>query len=416
MTGTDAATDMKVPNTDMNVADMGTDTAMGTDTGTDMMTGTDAGPVDVCDGVVPVMGTPALTLQLIDNFSSPVHITAPPSDVNRIFVVERGGNIRVVENGTTLPTPFLTVSVACCSERGLLSMAFHPDYASNGFFYVNYTAPGSGMTVVSRWSVSPGNPNLADPASETVIITIPQFQPNHNGGQVAFDSDGYLWIGMGDGGGSNDPQDNGQDDTTLLGAMLRLDVDGGSPYAIPPGNPFAGNPLAVNGDCGMMPCPEIATIGVRNPWRFSFDRMTGDIYVGDVGQNAMEEVNAVSYPGLGLGGDYGWPDCEGTLGSCGGSIAPVATYPNPAEGCAVIGGFAYRGCLMPGHHGRYFYSDSCSPFLRTFVFNGSSATMSMDMTSVFGGMISSTSSFGEDAQGELYVANLSGAVYKIVPQ
>ena len=360
--------------------------------------------------------------------SSPVYLTAPPGDVNRVFVVERGGDIEILDRDTGAPTgTFLDITpqIACCGEQGLLSMAFHPDYASNGRFFVNYTASGDGRTRVEEYLVS-ADPDVADPASARTLIEIPQFAPNHNGGQIAFGpSDGYLYIGTGDGGGSNDPLNAGQDPMTLLGKILRIDVDSASPYAIPADNPFVG--LGTHQE-------EIWALGLRNPWRFSLDRATNDIYIGDVGQNCYEEVSAALFS-AGGGENYGWRPLEADhcrAQPCGGSTlcagcAAVAscadmTMPvveirqsDPPRSCSVIGGFVYRGCRMPDLVGRYFYSDNCGDYVRSFEWNGSIAANPIDYS---GSMpeVNGPSSFGQDADGELYIVNLGGSIYRIIPQ
>ncbi|NLF12357.1 MAG: PQQ-dependent sugar dehydrogenase, partial [Anaerolineaceae bacterium] len=234
----------------------------------------------------------------------PVLVTHAGDGSGRLFVVEQGGLIRIVEDHALLPVPFLDLSQLVISggEQGLLGLAFHPEYASNGYFYVNYTRVEDGATVVARYSVSAADPNVADPGSAVPILTVPQPAPNHNGGHLAFGpNDGYLYIGMGDGGGAGDPDENAQDVATLLGALLRLDVDGGTPYAIPADNPFAATAGA----------DEIWDYGLRNPWRFSFDLDTGDLYIGDVGQAAWEEID---YHGAGTPGgvNFGWDCREGT--------------------------------------------------------------------------------------------------------
>jgi glucose/arabinose dehydrogenase len=315
--------------------------------------------------------------------------------------------------GELAPTPFLDIHtrVSCCGERGLLSLAVHPDYASNGQFFVDYTDTG-GNTVVSRFRVS-ANPDVADPDSEQVILRQAQPFPNHNGGLVRFGPDGYLYIGFGDGGSAGDPQGNAQNRLTWLGKLLRVDVDGGAPYAIPPDNPFAGTAGALG---------EIWALGLRNPWRFSLDRATGDLYIGDVGENLHEEIDVE--PGGGRGSDYGWPIMEGLQcfdppASCpmGGLTLPVLEYGHD-EGCAVTGGFVYRGCAMPDLRGTYFYGDYCRGFVRSFVYAGGAATQMQERTADLAGGAPSgwqVSSFGEDARGELYICDLRGAVYKIVP-
>lgn len=275
----------------------------------------------------------------------------------RLFVALQGGTVRILAGSQLLPDPFLTIPVSCCNERGLLGLAFHPDYEDNGFFYVSYT-DGQGDSVISRFEVS-GDPNRADQSSEVVLLRIEQPEPNHNGGHLAFGPDGFLYIAVGDGGGAGDqhgPIGNGQELGTLLGKILRIDIDtSGTPYGIPPGNPFANRPNAR---------PEIWAYGLRNPWKFSFDRRTGDLWIGDVGQGNWEEIDF--QPASSRGGEnYGWRRMEGrhcfnpsTNCQQAGMVLPVLEYSH-AEGCSVTGGYRYRGPqqLM---RGVYFYADFCS--------------------------------------------------------
>jgi glucose/arabinose dehydrogenase len=328
-----------------------------------------------------------------------------------LFIIEQVGRIRVVLDGDLLEAPFLDLSdsVSCCGEWGLFSLAFAPDYADSGRFFVNYTDT-SGDTAVSSFLVSE-DPNSADADSENRLLRVAQLASNHNGGQIAFGPDGFLYIGMGDGGFRNDPGENGQNPETLLGALLRLDVSGNVPV-IPADNPYADGGGA----------PEVFSIGLRNPWRFSFDRETGDLYIGDVGQNAREEISFASFAdGLGNGANYGWDDCEGDRdfeGSCDGHVAPVLVYDNPGEGCSVTGGHVYRGCAMPDLHGTYFYGDYCTSFVRTFRIDQGAATDQRDVTDEMGLTDASleVTSFGEDARGELYIAmHSAGQVLRIVP-
>jgi glucose/arabinose dehydrogenase len=355
--------------------------------------------------------------------SSPVHITAAPLDPNRLFVIEQPGRIRIIKNGVLLPTPFLDIVGRVGSggnEQGLLSLAFHPDFESNNRFFVNYTNTG-GDTVIARHEVA-GNPDEVDASSEKILLTISQPFGNHNGGQVAFGPDGFLYVGMGDGGSAGDPNEAGQRDDTLLGKLLRIDVDVDMPpyHAVPPSNPNAGagNPL------GLMWAK-----GLRNPWRFSFDRVTGDLYLGDVGQSQWEEIDF--QPGASTGGEnYGWDVFEGEhcfdpeplLADCPepptGFTMPIVEY-NHGEGCSVTGGFVYRGCRMPDLHGTYFYADFCTALIRTFTVVGGAAQNQADRTADLapgGGLsIDALTSFGEDARGELYIADRGGEIFKIVP-
>jgi glucose/arabinose dehydrogenase len=361
--------------------------------------------------------TPLTTELVVDGLSSPVFVASEPGDASRLFVVERGGVIRVVDSGSLLATPFLDISsqVSLTSEQGLLGLAFHPDYATNGHFFVNYT-DGSGDTVVARYTVS-GDPNVADPASATTILTVPQPAPNHNAGMLAFSPvDGYLYIGMGDGGGANDTYSNGQDPQTLLGTMLRIDVDGGTPYAVPPDNPFVGDATALD---------EVWAYGLRNPWRYSFDRETGDLYIGDVGQGAREEVDYQPFDSAG-GENYGWPVAEGTAclggsGDCGtqsGFTPPIHEYTH-SDGNAVTGGYVYRGSAIPDLQGAYFFGDYGFARIWTLRVENGAATGLQERTAELdppgSDAITTVVSFGEDADGELYVVDVSGAIYRIVP-
>lgn len=381
-------------------------------------------PSAVCAGVPSTPGTGIDSQLVASGLTAPLYLTAPPLDTRRLFVIEQDGFIRIVKDGVLLPTPFLDVEddVSCCGERGLLGLAFDPNYETTGVFYTNYTN-NAGDTEVRRWTVS-SNPDVANTTS-TPVITIDQDFSNHNGGYIAFGPDGYLYVFMGDGGSGGDPNERAQDPTQLLGKILRLDVSV-SPYAIPPTNPFVG-PTA--------PLDEIWALGVRNPWRSSFDRLTGDLYVADVGQNSIEEVNVT--PASSAGGEnYGWDVFEGNAcfeptppaTSCPspptGFTFPVLTY-NHSQGCSVTGGYVYRGCALPDLQGTYFYSDICAGFIRSFVYAGGSATNQQDRTATLdppgAPSIGGVSSFGQDARGELYVVDYGngsagqGEVWKIVP-
>jgi glucose/arabinose dehydrogenase len=337
--------------------------------------------------------------------SSPLYLTSPPGDA-RLFIVEQGGTIRIVENGALRPTPFIDLSDSVTSggERGLLSMAFHPSYATNGFFYVDYT-DRRGDTRVVRYHVSDTSADVADPASAKLILTVAQPFPNHNGGLVLFGPDGKLYIGLGDGGSGGDPQGNGQNLGALLGKILRIDVDAGDPYAIPGDNPFVGHAGARG---------EIWAYGLRNPWRFTFDRATHQLYIADVGQNAWEEVD-VAPAGTG-GQNYGWNIMEGThcynASSCdqSGLTLPVLEYGH-GDSCSITGGYVYRGTLAPVLAGQYLYSDYCTGFLRSFAYGNSAAT---DEKSWDVGDLGNVLSFGEDDAGEVYVCSGNGTVYRIV--
>ena len=352
---------------------------------------------------------PDLSLELFaDGFTRPVAVRNAGDGSGRLFVVEQAGRILIVDGGAVLATPFLDISNVVDStgnEQGLLGLAFHPNFSSNGLFFVNYTYdPGAGpdRTRVARYGVSATNPNQADLSSALEILDFEQKGGNHNGGDMHFGSDGYLYIAVGDGGGSRDPDALAQDLSNLLGSMLRIDIDGGSPYAVPVGNPFVGNGGAA---------PEIWSYGLRNPWRFSFDRLNGDIFIGDVGQGLREEVNyrPVSSDG---GENYGWSCMEGDLAvnfnPCDGSplTAPILVYSHNPE-CSVTGGYLYRGNIG-GLHGRYVFGDYCSGRIWFAVPDGGNWVATEWADTVF-----TISSFGEDESGELYLTHLGGGeVYR----
>ena len=334
-------------------------------------------------------------------------MTAPPGDTQRLFVVEQSGAIRIIDQGVVQGTAFLTIpSLSSVGEQGLLSVAFHPLYNANGLFYVYYT-DASGDTRVERYSVST-DPNVADASSASLVLAVGQPAGNHNGGLLKFGPDGYLYIGLGDGGGSNDQFQNGQDSTTLLGSLLRIDVDGGTPYAIPPDNPFVGDPDAR---------PEIWAYGLRNPWRYSFDRSTGDLFIADVGQGSWEEINRRPASSTGRE-NYGWNVMEGAhcfqSGSCDqtGLVLPVHEYDHSSR-CSVTGGYVYRGAALPSIQGHYVYGDYCDGKVRSFRIIGGVATDHRNWAADFGTLRGITS-FGEDVNGEIYIT-AGGNVYGIVP-
>jgi glucose/arabinose dehydrogenase len=366
----------------------------------------DAAGLGPSDGAVPV----ALQ-EVASGLSFPLALTAPPGDP-RLFIVEKGGAVRIVREGILLPTPFLDLGgrVSTGGEQGLLDLAFDPAYATNGRFIVHYTDV-NGNTTVSSFRVMPGDPDQADPASETVLLTAEQPFTNHNGGRILFGPDGMLYIGLGDGGSGGDPGGRGQSLVELLGDILRVDVTTGTSYTIPPDNPFAGRTDAR---------PELWSVGLRNPWRFDFDPATGDLYIADVGQNAWEEVDvATAAQGAGRGTNFGWNIMEGThcyaAATCDttGLVLPVLEYPH-SEGCSISGGYVYRGAAIPELQGHYFYADYCSGWVRSFRFQDGQATdLRQWPTLAPGGGIPG---FGRDAAGELYVLSVEGRVFRIVPQ
>jgi glucose/arabinose dehydrogenase len=360
----------------------------------------------------PVAGTPRLTTtRVTGNLDDPVDLQAAPGDRSRLFVVEQAGRIRVIRDGALLGVPFLDIvnRVRSGGERGLLGLAFHPQYAQNGRFYVNYTDL-SGHTHVSEFRVTP-NPDVADAGSERSVLFQTQPFANHNGGGLAFGPDGRLYIGLGDGGSGGDPLANGQDGNELLGKILRIDLDAAQPYGVPADNPFVGR-------AGFR--PEVWALGLRNPWRFSLDRANGDLYIGDVGQSELEEIDVGLAADRG-GENYGWNVMEGSRcfrpsSGCNrnGLTLPVVEYPT-ATGCAVTGGYVYRGCRMPGYHGTYFYGDYCAGFIRSFRLQNGRAVDVRDWTADLGRDVDNLSSFGVDADGELYIVDHQGEVFKVVP-
>jgi glucose/arabinose dehydrogenase len=355
-----------------------------------------------------------LTLQPVTaNLNSPVFMTSPSGDQARLFIVEQGGTIRIfnVAGGALLGTPFLDITnlVISNGEQGLLGMAFDPDYGANGRFYVFYTNT-NGDLVIARYQRTSADPDLADPNSGTILQTIahPTFS-NHNGGMLAFGPDGCLYAGIGDGGSGGDPNNNGQTTTTRLGKLLRLDPSTGTACTNGGINPF----VLTGG------APEVWSLGLRNPWRFSFDRVTGDLYIGDVGQGEREEINVSTGPNAGRGLNYGWRLMEGTLcfnpsSNCnpGGLTLPALEYPHTGRPCSVTGGYVYRGSAAPARRGTYFYADFCAGFVRSFRYQNGQATNQLEWPLL---SRSGITSFGEDAQGELYLMTQSGSLSKIVP-
>lgn len=334
-------------------------------------------------------------------FASPVDIENCGD--SRLFVVEQDGLIRILNsNGTINPTPFLNITTLTnqSGEQGLLGLAFHPNYSTNGLFYINYTNT-SGNTVIARYSVDSGNPNLAN-TTGTILLTVTQPFSNHNGGTLKFGSDGYLYIGMGDGGSGGDPGNRAQNINELLGKMLRIDVNSGTPYGIPPTNPYV----------GITGADEIWAIGLRNPWKFSFDRQTGDLWIADVGQNQYEEVNRATASESGL--NYGWRCYEGNTAyntaGCGAQStmkSPLFTTNHTNGFCSITGGYVYRGTQYPNFQGKYFFSDYCKAQI-----GSSDGLGNVSFSATFSG--NNFVSFGEDANGELYVASINGTIYKLI--
>jgi glucose/arabinose dehydrogenase len=366
----------------------------------------------------PLATPPAASLDLdkvelglelvVDGLASPVAVAHAGDGSDRLFVVEKAGVIRIVSNGNLVPDPFIDITdrvEAGGSEQGLLGLAFHPDFQTNGWFFVNYTGNG-GTTIISRFQA--GEQRLtADPASEENVLTQPQPAANHNGGHLAFGPDGYLYIGLGDGGAAGDQFGNGQNGATWLGAMLRIDVDQ-LPYTIPADNPFVGDAAVVD---------EIWAIGLRNPWRYAFDRLTGDLYIADVGQGQYEEVDLQTAGSPG-GENYGWPIMEGGhcyppgAGNCdqSGLTLPVIEYDH-SQGCSITGGYVYRGPDSPAAHGLYLFGDYCSGRIWGLVSIPGRDPGVAELTRVDLRL----SSFGEDEAGELYLVAIDkGELYHIV--
>lgn len=324
----------------------------------------------------------------------PVDIQSANDGTGRLFIIEKYGVIRVYENGQLLPQSFLDITDRIDesgNEMGLLGFAFHPDYEQNGYFYVNYTGDG-GNTRISRFQA---NGNLADAGSEEVLLIIEQPYSNHNGGSVAFGPDGYLYLGLGDGGLAGDPHKNGQDTTSLLGKILRIDVNNGAPYAVPADNPFGS---------------EVWAYGLRNPWRISFDRSTGDLWIGDVGQGDWEEIDYLPAGSAG-GSNFGWSVMEGSYGYDGsaqpGMLLPATEYSHNDGGCSVTGGYVYRGA-MPEWNGIYLYADYCLGTIWGLILsNGQWQSQVMFEAG------ETVTTFGQDESGELYFASDTGNVYHL---
>lgn len=373
-----------------------------------------------CIPAGPAWALPAVGLEPLNaSFTQPVHIAHAPGDSRHLWVVEQTGTIKVYDLAADAVrrTPFLSINdlVSAGGERGLLSVAFHPDYAANGRFFVNYT-DRRGHTQIVEYRAGPDR-LVADPASARPILQIDQPASNHNGGTMIFGPDGYLYIGTGDGGRAGDPWGNAQNPSTLLGKMLRIDVDGGEPYGVPADNPFVGRRGAR---------PEIWALGLRNPWKFSFDRATGDLYIADVGQNAWEEIHfqPAGSPG---GHNYGWNRMEGTRCYPPNSrcdprafTLPVAEYGHNL-GCSVTGGYVYRGQAIPGLQGYYLFGDYCTG--RIWAMSTAPAASYRDEPGPtplwpYEELVRTPyriTAFGEDPAGELYVADHGGRVYRLVP-
>jgi hypothetical protein len=355
----------------------------------------------------------SLSLLLVKSgLNFPIFLTAAPGDTSRLFVLEKGGLIRIIKNGTLLTTSFLDVSslVSTGDEEGLLSMAFDPSYASNGRFYISYTDV-NGDNQLARYLVST-NADVAQASPQKLLLNIVQpNEVNHKGGMIAFGPEGYLYMSVGDGGGQNDPYNNGQSKDDFQGSLLRLDVSGTGDYGIPGDNPYLPNSPPALG--------ELWDIGFRNPWRFSFDRVTHDLYIADVGQDTYEEVDVgLNSAGRGKAANYGWSvteanSCFNPSTGCNkiGLTAPVLVYDH-GQGCAVIGGYVYRGSQISGLQGTYFYGDHCNGWVKSFRLSAGTATSLTDWPGL--DTNGNITSFGEDSRGEIYVLTVGGNVFKIV--
>ncbi|MEM8845567.1 MAG: PQQ-dependent sugar dehydrogenase [Bacteroidota bacterium] len=369
----------------------------------------DDGEVNTTSDDVDDLGETSFTLQNAFpnlSFSRPVDFQSPNDSSNRIFVVEQGGIIRVFDNDENVSDleVFLDISSqinTSADEQGLLGLAFHPDFESNGYFYVNYT-PSTTLSLTSRFQVSSSDPQVADPNLELVLLEIPQPFTNHNGGQLAFGPDGYLYIALGDGGSGGDPGNNAQNRSNLLGNILRIDVDGtgnGLNYTIPTSNPFVGETNIRE---------EIFAYGFRNPWRMSFDSQTGNLWSGDVGQNEREEVNLVT-----IGGNYGWRLFEGNFcfsGDCDntGLISPVFEYEHNGNDQSITGGHVYRGSLTPSLVGNYIYADFIDGRIWALDVSSSNSEGVLLINSNI-----NISSFGVDADNEFYICAFDGSIYRL---
>ena len=364
----------------------------------------------------PTAGRPGhvALVRIASGLIGPIGVTNAGDGSGRLFVVQQRGQIRVVNpDGSLRQAPFVDLSarIRAGGEQGLLGLAFHPNFAANGRLFVDYTRAGDGATVISELTAVAGHDSAA-PASERVLLVISQPYANHNGGQIAFGPDGYLYIGMGDGGSEGDPQGNGQSRHTLLAKILRIDVNGtpapGKAYGIPASNPYAAG--GISPGAGL---PEIWAYGLRNPWRFSFDRGTGDLYIGDVGQNAWEEIDR--QPAGSPGGlNYGWNAWEGRhcyTPACSAisAVPPIAEYGH-GLGCAVAGGYVYRGARQPAMKGIYLFGDYCSGTIFGVPAGGGTLTpMAVAQTGLM------ISSFGEGEDGEIYLVDLrAGGLYRVV--
>jgi glucose/arabinose dehydrogenase len=355
-------------------------------------------------------GNGGVKLTKLGDFDEPLYVAQPDGSTSDLFVVQRGGAIRVIHDGKPAQTPFLDLSgkvTTAGTEQGLLSMAFAPDYTRSGLFYVDYTDK-AGDTRVVEYQRSKGDPLTADPSSAREVLGVHQPFDNHNGGQLEFGPDGDLYIGLGDGGSEGDPNRVAQDLSSLLGKILRIDPQpsGGRPYSIPPSNPFVGRSGAR---------PEIYSYGLRNPWRFSFDRKTGALTIGDVGQNEFEEID-YTLRGKAAGANFGWSAFEGDARfnrdqTAPGAVKPIFTYSHSGGGCSITGGYVVRDPNLTTLYGRYIYTDFCLGRLDSLIPETGGARDNRSL----GLSVPSPSSFGEDSAGHIYLTSLSGPVYRLDP-
>ena len=359
-----------------------------------VVVGVDSPPLVSAAQPAPAVALDALVAEGLEH---PLYVTHAGDGSGRLFVVEQPGRIRIVTQGRLLASPFLDISdrVRHAGEQGLLGLAFHPEYKRNGRFFVNYVRRSDGHTVIAEFRTS-SNADVAQ-ADERLLLTVAQPYPNHKGGMVEFGPDGFLYIALGDGGSGGDPGNRGQNRNELLGKLLRIDVDRGTPYAIPSDNPFA-----VGGGRS-----EIFAYGLRNPWRFSFDRQTGELWAADVGQNKWEEIDVVK-----RGGNYGWRVMEGThcflpRDGCArdGLIPPVAEYGHDKGRCSITGGYVYRGSRLPALRGAYLYGDFCSGEIFALAEGTQQILLATGLQ---------IASFGQDQDGELYVVGHGGTIHRIV--
>lgn len=394
-------------------------------------------PADISANCAAAEGpVPNLALELVaGGLTEPIYVTQVPGETDRLFVMEKGGNVRTIVNGQVQPTPFITQAVQNQGERGLLGLAFHPDFATNGLFYLHFSSaggaglPAAGTTVIAEYQ-APGDHSVGDPASRRVVLTLADAEANHNGGQITFGTDKLLYIGMGDGGGANDQHGangNGQNQGVMFGKILRIDPTGrtvNNAYSVPPNNLAEAT--------GQQALAEIWQTGLRNPWRFSFDACTGDLYIGDVGQNTLEEIDFLAAGAdrtVAAGKNFGWrlmegPNCRPTDTACNAQSVTQLNLTNPVDsygrqiGQSVTGGYVYRGTAVPGLRGNYIYADYQSARFFRFRIENGAAVDRVEITDQMrpaGGTVDNIASFGTDNAGEMYVAAFTpGAVYRVV--